>query len=155
MTRRLTVLVQRLREELKPAEIKGYKSSPGPKGQTCESCEYGECFDDDKGPGGWCRRWDRDVGRSAWCESWTRSTRLDTPEIPVNDSPERAKEKPKKDAAAAPAKKGKGKFPAKGGFGGGGSKIGKKITPKPPFKPRASLGGAEPKAPAAAAEPEE
>jgi len=151
MTRRLTVLVQQLREATK-ATIKGYKSSPGPKGQTCESCEYGECFDDDKGPSGWCRRWDRDVGRSAWCESWTRSTRLDTPEIPVNDSPERAKEQPKKAVVAANAKKGKGKFPAKGGFGGG-AKVGRKIKPKPPFKPRAPVSGAEPEPPAE--EPEE
>jgi hypothetical protein len=152
MTRRLTVLVEKLREALAP-EIKGYKSSPGPKGQTCESCEYGECFDDDKAPQGWCRRWDRDVTRSAWCEGWTRSTRLDTPEIPVNDSPERVKEKPKGNTAAKPAAKKKAKL---GGFGGGGpkKKPGSKITPKPPFKPRTPAGGGAEPEPEPAPEPE-
>lgn len=149
MTRRLTVLVGQIREVMK-AEIKGYKSSPGPKGQTCPSCEYGEQFGDEDDKTGWCRRWDRDVTRSAWCESWTRSTRLDTPEIPVNDSPERVKEKPK-EAPAKPAAKGGGKF--KGGGGGGGFKK-KKGGVRPPLQ-QTTVGGVKPPVkPVAKVEPE-
>ena len=61
-----------------------YQTSPGPKGQTCESCEFGELFDDDSGAEGWCRAYDTKVTRAAWCSQWSKSTRLDNP-IPVPD----------------------------------------------------------------------
>lgn len=116
MKRRLPVLLRQLREAVRAAR-KGYKTSPGPKGQTCESCEYGELFDDDQGSDGWCRLWDADAAQSGWCESWTRSTRLDIPPVKANDSPEQAKDaEPAQKKSKGTAKSGpavKGKFPFK------------------------------------------
>jgi len=135
--RRLPLLISALRESLNEvkAEQEGYKASAGPKGQTCESCEFGEMFDDDDGPKGWCRRWDRDVTRGAWCESWVRSSRLDHPEVKTNDSPERAKETDAKDKVAAAAGKktqsGKKFAGVKGGF----KKKANKFEPKAALKP--------------------
>jgi hypothetical protein len=78
-----------------------YQGTPGPKGQNCENCEFGELFDDDPGPKGWCRLYDVNVQRLAWCSQWTKSSRLDHPKPPVDDDPT----PPKADVPAAVAKK--------------------------------------------------
>jgi len=153
MKRRLTVLVSQLREAMK-AEIKCYQTKPGPEGQTCPSCEFGEQFGDKDKAEGWCRRWDRAVVRSAWCDSWSRSTRLDTPKIAVNTSPKRVKDAPPEAAPASksPSKGGK----AKGGFGGGGGGFKRKAGKVRPPLQQATVGGAKPKAkPFGQAPPEE
>ena len=64
-----------------------FQSTPGPKNQNCENCEFGELFDDDPGPEGWCRLYDLNVTRSSWCSQWQKSTRLDYPKPPVDDDP--------------------------------------------------------------------
>lgn len=76
--------------------------SPGPKGQNCENCEFGEMFDDAPTPEGWCRAYDRDVTRTSWCDQWVKSSRLMYPPIPVDDDPTPP-------SAPTPVKKGLGK----------------------------------------------
>lgn len=82
----------------------GFKTSPGPNGQSCTSCEYGEEFSDsDKDTEGVCRLWKRDVGAKAWCESWTKSDRLKhvKPDTSADQKPDRETQLPSQKRAAA------------------------------------------------------
>lgn len=79
MANELRLVLRELRRQVESLTQTCFKGSPGPKGQSCESCEYGEMFDDDDGPEGYCRLWDVSVTRKSWCDDWTKSSRLKSP----------------------------------------------------------------------------
>lgn len=137
MSLRLKIVT--LRALLSEAEQSGFKSSPGPDGQSCCSCEFGERFDDeDKDTDGWCRLWDISVSAKSWCESWSKSDRLKHVKPKDSDqSPDRETRTPSQKRAA----KAKAQEPKKVAPAPGGGKLSAKVASalaakrKPPAQP--------------------